>query len=119
MDLFVVYKKPGTRAELLPAPERVDLAFLKPLVTGYIELFPTAQLVSETLRGVTLIVNEEGALRGLEPNLRFETGGGVLGPLVAVLTNEEGDDHGLCLEHAEAVARALDHYGVGLTVGAN
>jgi len=63
-------------------------------------------------------MNEEGRLRGSAPNLKSENYT-ILGPVVLTLTNEDGDDQGLCLEHDQAVARALDHYGVGLAKKAN
>jgi len=113
MDLYLVVKRPGQLAELLPAPPRIELEFAQSLVGGYIEVLPTKALVSQILRDVTMLVNEEGKPRGLPENLKLEFDV-IRGPVVITLTNDEGDDHGLCLEHAEAVAKALDHYGVGL-----
>ncbi len=111
METFVIIKRPGEPAALLPAPARVNLDFLAPLIGGYIEILPKRALPPDVLRDTTVIVNEEGELRGLAPNLQFASNT-ILGPVVVTLTNEEGDDHGLCREHAQALAKALDRYAV-------
>jgi len=112
VETFVVVKKPGEAAVLVEAPPKLDLEFLKVHIGGYIEVFPKRGYISETLDAVTIFMDEEGALSGLPDNVAFPIAT-VVGPILACLTDEEGDDHGLCREHAEAVARALDHYAVG------
>lgn len=48
----------------------------------------------------------------MPPNVEFPLDV-VVGPILACVTDEDGDDRGMPLEQAEAVARALDHYAVG------
>ncbi|HSC88815.1 MAG TPA: hypothetical protein VLC09_16145, partial [Polyangiaceae bacterium] len=73
----------------------IDSEFLEPLLGASTEPYPAARFDAEVLRQLTWIVGRQG----------------IAGPLVACLT-DDGEDHGLCLEHAEAVARALDGQGV-------
>ncbi len=118
MDTFVIVKRPGQRSELVPAPERVNLEFLRPLIGGYIEVFPVRGQISDILTGLTIFMDEEGQLKKLAPNLTFPFAA-VVGPVVVVQTDEEGDDHGFEEGKAKSIAQALDHYAVGLRVGVN
>ena len=69
-DIRVIYKKPGQPAELLVIPN--ELRAFQRMVGGYIE----AVRATEDL---VLLVNEDGQLTGLEPNIC-----GLVGPIIAV-----------------------------------
>lgn len=117
METFVVVKRPGHPAELVRAPAALDLAFVRMFTSGYVELLQKGSSLSDVLDALTIFI-EDGRDETMRANLALP-GRVVAGPLLACLTSAEGEEHGLCLEHAEAVARALDHYGVGLERKAN
>jgi hypothetical protein len=79
----VVYKEPGKAAEVRDIEN--DLPVLQGLVGGYIEAL-------NVVPPLLLICNEEGKLRGLQPNLdlrgRYDV---IVGPVLFTKSNSEGD----------------------------
>jgi len=112
VSIFVVIKRPGEPANVIEAPEPLGMTYIQTKVGGFIQVFPSRGHVSETLQGVTLVIDEDGRRKDLPANVEFPLDV-VVGPILACVTDEEGYEHGMPLEQAEAVARALDHYAVG------
>jgi len=88
------------------------MTYIQTKVGGFIQVFPTVGLLSEALQGATLVVDMDGRRKELPPNVELPLDV-VVGPILACVTDAEGYEHGMPLEQAEAVARALDHYAVG------
>lgn len=80
--MTILFKAPGEAAEVRDI--RNELEELQDLVGGYIEVLP----MGGDLR---LIVNEEGKLRGLEPNILAPTLDILVGPVIATAYDGEGD----------------------------
>lgn len=59
-NLIVI--KSNDTLEVIPVQSDVGLGFMQELVDGYIEV------VRSQLPGIVIVCNEEGKLRGLEPN---------------------------------------------------
>lgn len=93
-----IYKAPGRE------PQRVEIGnelnVLQQIVGGYIETVRISD-------GAILIVNEEGKLKGLEPNFFFGAIGDVIvGPVLIV--GENGDEFAdLPEDEAEEISRIL------------
>ena len=71
----VIYKKPGEAPEIREVEN--DLKPLQELVGGYIETIP--------INGITMIINEEGKLKGLPVNFLMVGNGyaqAIVGPVI-------------------------------------
>jgi hypothetical protein len=112
VSIFVVIKRPGEPANVIEAPEPLGMTYIQTKVGGFIKVFPSRGHTSEVLQAVTLVVDDDGRRKDLPPNVEFPLEV-VVGPIFACVTDEEGYEHGMPLEQAEAVARELNHYGVG------
>lgn len=79
----VIYKKPGEKPEILDIPNK--LGEFQRLVGGYVEAITLHR------SGTVLLVNEEGRLLELEPNVWiFERGEFVYGP--AIWAGDAGEE---------------------------
>jgi hypothetical protein len=113
VSIFVVIKRPGEPANVIEAPEPLGMTYIQTKVGGFIKVFPNHGHTSEVLQEVTLVVDDDGRRKDLPANVEFPLEV-VVGPILACVTDEEGYEHGMPLAQAEAVARALDHYAVGI-----
>jgi hypothetical protein len=111
VSTYVVIKRPGEPSAIIEAPELLGMTYVQTRVGGFIQLFPSRGLVSETLQAVTLVIDEDGRRKDLPDNVQFPLDV-VVGPILACITDDEGFDRGMPLEQAEAVAKALDFYAV-------
>ena len=102
----IVVKAPGDRPEVVVCEGEVTLAFMQKAVGGYIE-----RVVCEALPpGTSVYCNEEGKLQGLSPNFAV-WGDVVVGSVIAVGEDEEGDTRSLTEDEATAICRALTRLG--------
>lgn len=76
----IVYKMPGQSPEIKDVPN--ELHALQQLVGGIIEAIPSMYM------GVDIIVNEEGKLEGMMPNM-FYNGDVLAGPVIFVGIDDE------------------------------
>lgn len=79
-EIRVVFKRPGVDAETGYITN--DLKSFQSAVDGYIEAVPFSP-------GISLIVNEEGRLRGLTPNVKL--GFPIVGNIIAAGFDRGGD----------------------------
>ena len=118
VSTYVVLKRPGEPSTIIEAPELLDMTYIQTKVGGFVQIFPSHGHVSEVLQSATLIIDEDGRRKDLPDNVEFPIQI-VVGPILACVTDSQGDERGMPLEQAEAVARALDHYAVGMPARAN
>lgn len=101
----VVYKKPGHVPEVIDVPN--ELRPLQKLVGGYIEV---VHLGDDFL----MICNEEGKLKGLEPNIFLLRGTDVedvVGPII--ILNDAGEEFGELTEaEANLVCKRIGGSGI-------
>lgn len=96
----VVYKVPGEHASVIEIPN--NLRLLQELVGGYIETVPCDS-------DAIMIVNEEGKILGLEPNVLLGNDV-VVGNLIVV--GDGGEDFAeLDLDRAKEISMDLDKKG--------
>lgn len=96
----VVYKVPGEHASVIEIPN--NLRLLQELVGGYIETVPYNS-------DAIMIVNEEGKILGLEPNVLLGNDV-VVGNLIVV--GDGGEDFAeLDLDRAKEISMDLDKKG--------
>lgn len=99
----VIFKEPGKRSRIMQIPN--ELKVMQKLVDGPIET------VSFYL-GTVMIVNEEGKLRNLLPNVPNPAYNGdvIVGNLI--VAKVEGEEFGaLSVERAKMIAQFLDEEG--------
>ena len=94
------------------------MTYIQTKVGGFTQVFPSAGHVSEVLEQVTLVIDEDGRRKDLPDNVEFPIQI-VVGPILACVTDSEGDERGMPVAQAEAVARALDFYGLGMPAQSN
>lgn len=90
--MTILFKEPGEVPEIREIPN--ELAALQELVGGYIEVAPLD-------RALRFVVNEEGKLLGLEPNIYAPTLDVLVGPLVVTAYDGSGDFRTLTEEEIE------------------
>lgn len=102
-----VYKQPGALPEVMDIDN--DLVPIQAIVGGYIETVSLGD-------GLLLIVNEEGKLLGLDPNMYLVSGAYVdeiVGP--ALVVKDAGEEFGeLTEEEADEVCRQIGGSGIWL-----
>jgi len=96
MEICVVVKNPGQKATVMNIED--SLESLQHLVGGYIEML--------SFKGIDFIVNEEGALTNLPFNT-FINNTPILGTIIAVSHNDEGDTIGLTHEQVNTAINIL------------
>jgi hypothetical protein len=99
----VVIMRPGQPPEVDSISD--GLSGLQNVVGGWIE--QAGMLSLSTKRQVVLYCNEEGKLRGLEPNFTRRDGEVIVGPVVAVRLDEHGNEIAMTLEEAADVSKQL------------
>lgn len=100
----VVFKEPRKRSRIIAIPN--ELKVMQQLVDGPIETVPFYM-------GTVMIVNEEGKLRDLLPNVPNPSYNGdvIVGNLI--VAQVEGEEFGeVCAERAKMIAQFLDEEGV-------
>jgi hypothetical protein len=98
-EIRVVVKKPNEQAIIKCVVD--DLSTWQRLVGGYIEVVPYDDYLN-----ILVICNEEGKLEGLSPNIVYYNDI-LVGTIVFVSSNEEGDFVGLNDEQILYVMRTL------------
>lgn len=86
--IHVMVKEPGADSKWERREVDNTLRTFQGLVGGYIEAVTVCD-------GLVLIVNEEGKLQGLEPNVFFR-GDWLVGTVVAVGVNKDHEDFASC-----------------------
>jgi len=97
--LQVVFKKPNEKPIQMEIEDTLEK--LQELVEGYIELIP-----ANDDKTILMIVNEEGRLRGLEPNIWIGNTC-IVGNVVFVQNGNDGEFHSLTNDMVEAIIRLL------------
>lgn len=95
----ILFKEPGKDPRQMQIPN--TLSVLQQLVDGYIETLTVAD-------DVVLIFNEEGKLRGFEPN--FFVGAiqdVIVGPVIVAGRDEEGEIASLTEKNAEFIGAIM------------
>lgn len=93
----VVYKKPNEKAYELEIENTLEK--LQELVDGYIEIIP--------MDDIYMIVNEEGRLRNLKPNILIGERW-IVGNVVFALNKGDDEIHSLPEDMAKAIIRMLN-----------
>jgi len=97
MVLKVVYKKPNEKAHELEIEDTLEK--LQELVDGYIEVIP--------MDDIFMIVNEEGNLRGLQPNI-FVGEKAIVGNVIFALNKGDDEIHSLLDNIAKSIIKMLN-----------
>lgn len=97
--LQVVLKKPNEKPVKIEIEETLEK--LQELVEGYIELIP-----ANDDKTILMIVNEEGRLKGLEPNIWIDKTC-IVGNVVFVQNKFDSDFHSLTDDMVKAIIRLL------------
>lgn len=100
----IVFKEPGKAAKVMFIEDILEK--LQELVAGFIECVPLSG-------DLTLVCNEEGKLLGLKPNVHLLLRGDVVvGNILIVAYDEEGDLRDLSEKEEEQALTFLNLYGV-------
>jgi hypothetical protein len=102
--LRVIVKKPSKKAVIQNVVD--DLLNWQEIVGGYIEV-----VLYDNELNILLVCNEEGKFIGLEPNIYYYEDV-VVGNIIFVSSNDEGDFVGLDDEQIEYVMETLKHGGL-------
>lgn len=97
--LQVVFKKPNEKPEKMEIEHTLEK--LQELVDGYIEIVP-----ANNDKSILMIVNEEGKLRGLEPNIWIGNTC-IVGNVIFVQNRNDGEFHSLTDDMVKAIIRLL------------
>jgi len=97
--LQVVFKKPNEKPTQMEIEDTLEK--LQELVEGYIELIP-----ANDDKSILMIVNEEGQLKGLEPNIWIGNTC-IVGNVVFVQNKFDSEFHSLTDDMVKAIIRLL------------
>lgn len=103
----ILIKKVGQKPEILEV-EEVNLSIMQKVVGGHIEMFE----INNGKEYFDVILNEEGKLSGMKPNLKIIHNNQVVdiivGDIMVAKSNEEGESLGLNDKDIESVKEILE-----------
>lgn len=115
----VMIKKVGQKPEVVEV-EEISLKYMQSIVGGYIEM----PYISESLnvRNIDIVINEEGKLEGLDPNIllmdkNFEIKDIIVGDILFVSNDKKGKTIGLSDEQIEDLNKVFTHNAVITNLG--
>jgi len=97
--LKIVFKKPSEKPMAMEIENTLEK--LQELVEGYIEVVP-----ANNDKSILMIVNEEGLLNNLEPNIWIDNTC-IVGNVIFVQNGDDGEFHSLTDDMVKAIIRIL------------
>lgn len=107
----VIIKEVGKKPEIVEV-EKVTLEYMQGVVGGLIEIPPLSEALYK--RGIDMVINEEGKLLELEPNMlvlgdEYEVLDVVVGNILFVANDGEGRTIGLNNQQIEDLLNVFNH----------